>query len=152
MFHPLAHFPGPKLAALSKWYEFYYDVVLKGQFTFQIQDLHKKYGTATECYIVSAESAYNKLILGPIIRINPEELHISDSHFWDELYARNSKADKYSWMTARFSPSSAPKTHADTVEYQVHRIRRAALNPLSAQSLFGSYRDKTDGVIGSRNG
>lgn len=116
VFHPLAHFPGPKLAALSKWYEFYYDVVLKGQFTFQIQDLHKKYG--------------------PIIRINPEELHISDSHFWDELYARNSKADKYSWMTARFSPSSAPKTHADTVEYQAHRIRRAVLNPLFSKRMI----------------
>jgi hypothetical protein len=44
-FSPLAHFPGPKLAALSKWYEFYYDVVLQGQFTFQIQRMHKKYGT-----------------------------------------------------------------------------------------------------------
>lgn len=42
---PLAKFPGPKLAALTKWYEFYYDVVAQGQFTFQIQKLHKKYGT-----------------------------------------------------------------------------------------------------------
>jgi hypothetical protein len=43
-FSPLARFPGPKLAALSKWYEFYYDVVLKGRFTFKIQELHKIYG------------------------------------------------------------------------------------------------------------
>lgn len=43
-FSPIAKFPGPKLAALSKWYEFYYEVVLKGQFTFHIQELHKKYG------------------------------------------------------------------------------------------------------------
>ena len=42
---PLAKFPGPRLAALTKWYEFYYDVVAQGQFTFQIQKLHKKYGT-----------------------------------------------------------------------------------------------------------
>lgn len=42
--HPLARFPGPKLAALSKWYEFYYEVVQKGQFTFHIQDLHRRYG------------------------------------------------------------------------------------------------------------
>jgi hypothetical protein len=43
-FSPIARFPGPKIAALTKWYEFYYDVILKGQFTFQIQKLHKQYG------------------------------------------------------------------------------------------------------------
>ena len=50
-FSPLADFPGPKLAAISKWYEFYYDVVLRGQFTFQIQRMHKKYGTCGQVLI-----------------------------------------------------------------------------------------------------
>ena len=44
-FSPLSKFPGPKLAALTKFYELYYDVVRQGQFTFQIQKMHKKYGT-----------------------------------------------------------------------------------------------------------
>ena len=43
-FSPIASFPGPKLAAVTRWYEFYYDVVLKGRFTFHIQELHRKYG------------------------------------------------------------------------------------------------------------
>ena len=43
-FSPLAAYPGPKLAALSNWYEFYYDVIYQGQFTFKIQELHKQYG------------------------------------------------------------------------------------------------------------
>jgi hypothetical protein len=43
-FSPLAAYPGPKLAALSNWYEFYYDVICQGQFTFKIQELHKQYG------------------------------------------------------------------------------------------------------------
>jgi hypothetical protein len=47
-FSPIARFPGPKIAALTKWYEFYYDVILKGQFTFQTQKLHKKYGTSSQ--------------------------------------------------------------------------------------------------------
>ena len=42
--HPLAGFPGPKYAALSRWHEFYYDVYLGGKFIFYIEELHKKYG------------------------------------------------------------------------------------------------------------
>lgn len=43
-FHPLAHIPGPKLAALTSWYEFYYDVVRPGRYVFKIRELHKQYG------------------------------------------------------------------------------------------------------------
>lgn len=42
--HPLARFPGPKLAAVSRWYEGYYDVVLGGKYTAKIAELHKIYG------------------------------------------------------------------------------------------------------------
>ena len=42
--HPLAAFPGPRLAAITQWYEFYWNVIQPGQFTFHIQDLHKVYG------------------------------------------------------------------------------------------------------------
>ena len=46
LFHPLAKFPGPKLAALTTWYEGYYDcVAYKGRFTFKLKDLHDLYGT-----------------------------------------------------------------------------------------------------------
>lgn len=41
---PIAKFPGPKLAALTLWYEFYYDVVRGGQYGFKIADLHDQYG------------------------------------------------------------------------------------------------------------
>lgn len=43
--HPLAKFPGPKLAAVSRWYEGYYDLILGGKYTWKIQEMHKKYGT-----------------------------------------------------------------------------------------------------------
>ena len=43
--HPLAKFPGPKLAAITRWYELYYDVIREGQYTFKIADLHKAHGS-----------------------------------------------------------------------------------------------------------
>lgn len=43
-FSPIAKFPGPKLAALTFWYEFYYDVVKKGRYAWEIKRMHEKYG------------------------------------------------------------------------------------------------------------
>jgi hypothetical protein len=44
LFHPLAKVPGPRLAALTKWYEFYYDVVCDGEYVKHIEKLHIIYG------------------------------------------------------------------------------------------------------------
>lgn len=41
---PVARFPGPTLAALTFWYEFYYDVICAGRYTWKIQELHQQYG------------------------------------------------------------------------------------------------------------
>ena len=43
---PLSKFPGPKLAALTMWYEIYYDVLNScgGLYFWRIEQLHKKYG------------------------------------------------------------------------------------------------------------
>jgi len=43
-FSPLAKFPGPSLAACTSWYEFYYDAILFGKYTFEIAKMHKEYG------------------------------------------------------------------------------------------------------------
>jgi hypothetical protein len=43
-FHPLSHIPGPKLAAATHLYEFYYDICCSGRFLFQIEKLHRQYG------------------------------------------------------------------------------------------------------------
>ena len=43
-FHPLAKYPGPRHAAISRWPEFYYEVVQKGQFSKIVEGYHDKYG------------------------------------------------------------------------------------------------------------
>ena len=76
-FHPLAKFPGPKLAAASAWYEFYFDVFKGGMYTYEIEKMHAKYR--------------------PIIRITPDEICIHDPDFYDKLYvgANVRKMDNY---------------------------------------------------------
>lgn len=75
-FHPLADYPGPKLAAATFWYECYFDLLQHGQYVFEIQRLHEIYG--------------------PIIRVTPDELHCNDPVFIDTLYTGGSvRRDKY---------------------------------------------------------
>lgn len=47
-FHPLAAFPGPKLAAITVLYEAYYDVWKGGKYIFKLDELHRKYGMIPE--------------------------------------------------------------------------------------------------------
>lgn len=42
--HPLRAFPGPRLAALTVWYKFYYDVIKQGSLLGHMAKLHEKYG------------------------------------------------------------------------------------------------------------
>ena len=44
-FSPIAKFPGPKLAALTYGYMFYYDAIIgEGQYMYKIKALHEEYG------------------------------------------------------------------------------------------------------------
>lgn len=43
--HPLRKFPGPKLAAIGPYYEFYYDVMKDGMFLWEMERMHQVYGT-----------------------------------------------------------------------------------------------------------
>lgn len=42
--HPLSKIPGPKIAALTWGYEFYYDVVRHGTYIWEVEKMHDKYG------------------------------------------------------------------------------------------------------------
>ena len=43
-FSPLANFPGTKVAAVTGWYEFYFDVVKRGKYIYETERIHHEYG------------------------------------------------------------------------------------------------------------
>ena len=58
-FHPLAQFPGPKLAAVTRYYEAYYDVWRKGRYIFKISEMHQKYGKNYNSFFSTMTSSYS---------------------------------------------------------------------------------------------
>lgn len=42
--HPLRNFPGPKLAAVGPFHEFYHDVIRDGMFMWEVERMHQTYG------------------------------------------------------------------------------------------------------------
>ncbi|KAL8831223.1 MAG: hypothetical protein Q9170_005394 [Blastenia crenularia] len=111
---PVCNTPGPKLAIWSFWFEFYHDVVLRGRYTWQIAELHKQYG--------------------PIIRINPYEVHIDDPDFYDELYVSGGKRKTEQWSWTRQSittsvadgeapmPTSSPSNPSPVIQSCVDKL------------------------------
>ncbi|KAK3897323.1 trichodiene oxygenase [Staphylotrichum tortipilum] len=122
--HPLAKFPGPKLAALTRLYEAYYDVILDGQYTFKIEKLHKKYG--------------------PVVRISPYELHVGDPAFFEKLYTREGRWDKYAWAQDAFG---FPLTAVHTWAHDVHKRRRTAMNAYFSKANVSRRQDVIKSLV-----
>ncbi|RFU80113.1 cytochrome p450 [Trichoderma arundinaceum] len=119
--HPLASFPGPKLAAVSYLYEIWYDMILGGRYTSQIGKLHKIYG--------------------PVVRINPDELHCNDPKFLDTLYPSGVKNREkvMHWINA--FPSNLHEAMTFTRDHQLHRKRRATLIKFFSRSRILKLQD-----------
>lgn len=52
---PLSKFPGPKIAAVTLWTEFYYDAIIGGQFQFKIKEWHEIYGMWYQLHQLESE-------------------------------------------------------------------------------------------------
>lgn len=85
---------------------------------------------------------------GPIVRITPDEIHIRDADYYDELYAKSGRMDKYDWMSGRFGNEGSLFT---TAPDELHRIRRGALNPMFSKKKIIDFqpiiRSKLDKLV-----
>ncbi|KAL5342203.1 cytochrome P450 [Aspergillus crustosus] len=113
-FHPLRHIPGPKLAAISHGYEFYFNVIKGGLFIWEVERMHKVYG--------------------PIVRINPREVHIQDPTYYEEIYASSHrKRNKDSILMRKFGLEGSGFS---TVDAETHRVRRAPVEKFFAKRVI----------------
>lgn len=115
---PLSHIPGPKLAALAYLYEMYFDLFAAngGQFCFQIKKLHQIYG--------------------PVVRINPNEVHIDDPEFYGRLYATGKPYDKLEGLQYRFN---IPGATFSTPRKDLHAKRRSAIEPFFSKRKVSQF-------------
>ncbi|KAK1723386.1 cytochrome P450 monooxygenase [Colletotrichum acutatum] len=110
-FHPLSKIPGPWLAAMTPLCDFWYDAVKNGNYLWEIQKMHEKYG--------------------PIVRINPNEVHIDDPEYYQNVYVGGThRINKDSSTVAGFG---VPASVAATVNHAQHRSRRGYMNPYFAK-------------------
>lgn len=72
---------------------------------------------------------------GPVVRINPYEIHVKYLDWYDELYtSSNRRRDKSEWFVGRSGGNSI----FGTIRPEHHRLRRSALNPFfSKRSIVG---------------
>ncbi|KAJ4161647.1 uncharacterized protein LMH87_007674 [Akanthomyces muscarius] len=114
-YSPIAHLPGPKLAALTQYYEFYHDTIRGSQYILSIEEMHKKYG--------------------PVVRINPWEVHVSDSDFHSELYT-GSACHRHKWLLWE-KHLGAPHSGLMSLGHDHHQMRRAPMDQfLSSKSVW----------------
>lgn len=76
----------------------------------------------------------NPLKTGPIVRINPHELHIDDPDFYDKLNSFQGKWNKDPYTAHQFAN---PGSSVGTIDHDLHRKRRAAvLSFFSKQKIY----------------
>ncbi|KAG9242306.1 cytochrome P450 [Calycina marina] len=133
---PLAVFPGPRLAAPTRWYETYCDCWGRGTYWVEIERMHEEYG--------------------PVVRI--WEIHINDPDLNDS-FKTSSRINKYYWFYKSVSSSDAA---FGTYDHDLRRIRRKAqqdyftpdavsqFNPV-LQSMTAKLVDRLKEITGSHS-
>ncbi|KAL7940118.1 benzoate 4-monooxygenase cytochrome P450 [Trichoderma barbatum] len=106
-FHPLARIPGPKIAAITQLYQTFYSYYNnQSRFYQKVESLHAKYG--------------------PVVRITPDEVSLSDPENYSTIYHVGTK---YGKPDAYYHVFQAPGSFFTAADNREHSIRRAPVNP-----------------------
>lgn len=103
--HPLARYPGPKIAAITRlWYAYHLIAGTAAQSSFKA---HEKYG--------------------PVVRIAPDEVLFSCSEAWDDIYGPRPGKPEMGKNTPFYQNPSVPHTIVNA-DKELHRFYRRILS------------------------
>ncbi|KAH8591130.1 cytochrome P450 [Bisporella sp. PMI_857] len=113
-FHPLAKYPGPRLAAWSHlWYAKHW---MGGRWSFVLYDAHQKYG--------------------PIVRIAPNELTFSNIEAYYDIYGHATAKKKLFWKAPWYVvPDELPPMAAERDPVKHRAIKRDLDQAFSSKAL-----------------
>ncbi|KAJ0331815.1 hypothetical protein COL5a_002484 [Colletotrichum fioriniae] len=86
--------------------------------------------------ILSPQSIILSLVLGPIIRITPWEVHIADPDFYEVLFNNKTRYSKIEKLRYRFG---LPLSSFDTIDHAHHHLRRSAVSPFFAKQKVAGF-------------
>ncbi|KAF7958363.1 hypothetical protein EAE96_001912 [Botrytis aclada] len=107
-FHPLSKIPGPRLAAATSWYEFYYNAIRDGLYSKSFEQMHTDYNSS-------------------VIRIAPNHVHINDPDFFSKMFNNRTIYRKDPDFYKQISVSESILCMLDPHE---HRLRRQKVSSL----------------------
>lgn len=93
-----------------------------------------------------AQTAFANRALGPIIRINPREVHVRDSEYYSTIYTAGAR--KVNKDSATVGAFAVPTSVAATVDHHHHRARRGYLNPYFSKRSINSMEPMMHERIG----
>ncbi|KIK58362.1 hypothetical protein GYMLUDRAFT_171086 [Collybiopsis luxurians FD-317 M1] len=157
-FHPLCNFHGPVLAAVTNWYEVFYNLILGGEFVAEIERLHKVYGalfdvSSTDLHFNNRRAYHDIYSNGNTLVKEPRFyrrtlIHALESSlaFTDPQKAR----DRRSLLAPSFSRQAVMKleyTVQKKVDQLVALLEKYYCSPESSVVLSIAYRCLTTDVI-----
>ncbi|GJE98151.1 cytochrome P450 [Phanerochaete sordida] len=123
-FHPLAKYPGPRLAAATRWWKAYIELVQGESINNRLFGLHEEYGD--------------------VVRMAPNELHFSDPAVYNEIYSPRSRWNKDETVYAPFGKDSSM---FNTYDYRGAKRRRDLAAPhFSRKSVVNLQQYVQEGI------